>query len=99
MDYISVKDVGRAMALLVGSNFHGGVNVGSGKATSVAEIANVILRLLGKPEQAFPTREPPVRAKSEDLYADTTRLHGALGFLCSVGLEEGVSEMIAATSN
>jgi nucleoside-diphosphate-sugar epimerase len=94
MDYISVKDVGRALALLLDSELQGTVNIGSGKPTTTTEVQQIIFRLLAKAGTARPAQRPGSEAVTDDLYADTTRLRDLLGFSCRVGLDEGISEMV-----
>ena len=94
MDYISVKDVGRALALFLDSELQGTVNVGSGEPTTTTEVQRIISRLLAKAGTARPAQRAGPQAVTDDLYADTTRLRDLLGFSCRVGLDEGISEMI-----
>jgi nucleoside-diphosphate-sugar epimerase len=94
MDYVSVKDVGRALALFLGSEVQGTVNIGSGKPTTTTEIQQIIFRLLPKAGTIRPAQRPGSHEVTDDLYADTTRLRELLGFSCRVGLDEGISEMI-----
>jgi nucleoside-diphosphate-sugar epimerase len=93
VDYISVRDAGRALATLVHSPLNGAVNIGSGTPTTAAGIANLVARLLPRVEQPAPIAE--LDPRRDGPYADATRLHEELGFSCRVTLEDGIAEMIA----
>jgi nucleoside-diphosphate-sugar epimerase len=91
-DYIHVADCGRALAALLDSRAEGGVEIGTGRGTPVAEVARKIARLLG--------REDLLRvgalAGDDDsrLVADTARLRDEIGFTPRYELEEGLRDAV-----
>lgn len=91
-DFMHAADAGRAIAMAALSDLIGPVNVASGEATTVAEVAQTIGRLLGRPDLvtlgALPERagDPPV------LLADVARLRG-IGFTPAFSLERGLSDV------
>lgn len=97
VDYISVEDAGRALAMLLDSSLEGAVNIGSGNPRTVARVANIVLGLLPTLQRVKPIKE--LQASAGGLYADTTRLRHELGFSSRVTLEQGISEMIVGTQN
>jgi nucleoside-diphosphate-sugar epimerase len=70
------------------------VNVATGRATTVHELADTIGSILGQPVERdlYPARTGDIR----DSYADVTRAAHLLGWEARVGLEDGLR--IAAES-
>ena len=92
-DIMDVRDVGEAIARLALSEARGAVNIGTGRATSLGELARLVagpaihlVRLGGR----------PVRA-GEPLWmvADPARLRRATGFVPRHALEETVADAFA----
>jgi dTDP-L-rhamnose 4-epimerase len=93
-DFVHVGDVARACRLALEEDGADGqaVNVGSGKSTSVLEIAETLARLLGK--QIEP--ELPGKFRAGDIrhcFADVTRAREALGFEAELPFEQGLGEL------
>jgi nucleoside-diphosphate-sugar epimerase len=94
-DFVHVADVAAAFAALVDGGVTGAVNVASGKGVAVRALAELIARAAGRPDLldvgALPARagDPPA------LVAEVTRLRDEVGFVPSIGLEEGVRETVA----
>ncbi|MCS7181206.1 MAG: SDR family NAD(P)-dependent oxidoreductase [bacterium] len=68
-------------------------NVGSGKPTSIVEIASLLIRLLGKdlkPEITHKFRKGDVR----HCYADISKIKDKIGFEPKTTLEEGLKKLI-----
>ncbi|MCM8771876.1 MAG: SDR family NAD(P)-dependent oxidoreductase [Candidatus Omnitrophica bacterium] len=68
-------------------------NVGSGKATSILEIANLLIKLFGKdikPEITYKFRKGDIR----HCYADINKIRNKLGFEPKTTLEEGLKKLI-----
>lgn len=92
-DYLHVDDVASALCYIAESARAGAVNVGSGRAASVASIAEKIARILGRPDLlqlgALPYRpyEPP------HVQADVAVLRG-LGWTPRYDLESGLRETV-----
>jgi dTDP-L-rhamnose 4-epimerase len=93
-DFVHVGDVARACLLAleqVGADGQA-VNVGSGKSTSVLEIAETLGRLLGKEIEP----ELPGKFRAGDIrhcFADVSRAREALGFEAEVPFERGLAEL------
>ena len=96
-DFIHVSDIVQAnlLALETDRADFQAVNVGTGRATSVAELATLIAGELGladlKPELTGTFREGDIR----HCYADIGRARELLGYEPRVALEEGVGALVA----
>lgn len=94
-DFLHVADAGSAFATLAASALVGAVNVASGEAVALRDIALQIGELTGHPELlqigALPAREgePP------ELRADVHRLHDELGWSPSIALSDGLQDAVA----
>lgn len=90
-DFMHVDDVGRALAALAAGGLTGAVNIASGEAVSVADIARKLAAAAGRPDLlrfgALPDRagEPP------RIVADVARLRNELGFRPRYGLDSGLA--------
>ena len=94
-DFVDVRDVARACALALTTAGADGrpVNVGTGVATSVAEVARVLARGLGRPLEPEVTGE--FRAGDiRHCYADTRLAEGLLGFRAEIGFDEGMADLL-----
>jgi dTDP-L-rhamnose 4-epimerase len=94
-DFVHVSDVVRAnlLALERDAADYTAVNVGTGRATSVGEVARLLAEGLGRdagPEFAGKYREGDVRHCA----ADITRARRLLGYEPRVTLEEGIPELL-----
>lgn len=89
-DFMDARDAGAALTALVDAPVEGPINIASGKAVAVAEIANALGRIAGRPELirlgALPQRpgDPPL------IVADTQRLARELGFRPRYDLRNGL---------
>lgn len=94
-DFLHVSDAGAAFAALAASDVTGAVNVASGTAVALREIAAEIARDLGAEQLLqigalpMPDGEPPV------LLADVRRLREEVGCSPSIALADGLGEVIA----
>ena len=93
-DFVSVRDVVRACARALESNDAIGrvLNVGSGTARSVSEVATSMARALGKriePEVTGKYRVGDVR----HCFADVGAARAALGYAPTVAFDEGIEEL------
>ncbi len=91
-DFVHVTDVGRAFRLALERDGADGraVNIGSGRATSVLEIAALLARLLGKELEA----ELPGTFRAGDIrhcFADVSLARELLGFEAEVALDDGLA--------
>ena len=93
-DFMHVEDVARALVELLDSHVEGAVNIGSGEATTIADVVTRTAELAGRPDLLrlgeLPTRpgDPPV------LLADTKRLHNEVGFTPALSLDEGLRQTV-----
>lgn len=88
-DFIHVDDVAAATAAVVEADaVVGTYNVGSGRPTRVADVANLVCRLTGVAE-AF-----PAGPAGKGCWADTARLRGDTGWTPRMSLEEGIAAMV-----
>jgi UDP-glucose 4-epimerase len=93
-DFIHVGDIVRATMLALESNVSGEVfNVGTGRGTSIREIARLLTEKL-KPGLE-PRFEPPQPGEIRHSIADISKIQRNLGFRPEGGLEEEIDEIIA----
>jgi dTDP-L-rhamnose 4-epimerase len=94
-DFVSIHDVVDCLVLMLekpGADYLP-VNIGSGQAITILEIARLLARLLGssiEPEITRTGRKFDIRHNT----ADITRARTTLGFAPKVSLEEGFGELI-----
>jgi dTDP-L-rhamnose 4-epimerase len=95
-DFIHVSDVARAVVLAVTDDGADGstLNVGSGQATTVEQIAFLL-------KERFASKSQTVVSGQYRLgdirhgYADTTAIHKQLGFAPEISLEQGLDRFVA----
>ncbi len=95
-DFVHVEDCCKVVSALLGRELPSGLvlNVGTGKATSLAELAAMIGHHSGYPHSiAFTGRDFP--GNPSNLVADTARL-GKLGLSCPTGLDTGIPGVLEA---
>ena len=95
-DFVHVSDVVRAClaagrsASAVGQR----INVGSGRGTTVNELAEIIARLLGKPADYSREAQPPGELRQS--VADISRAARLLGYTPTARLEDRLGEVVEA---
>ena len=98
-DFIHVDDVARAVLALVDRpEAVGAFNVGTGVPTSIREVAEVLGRVLDRPDLGV---EVTGRFRVGDVrtcFADVRRIHEATGWRAEVGLHAGLSRLAAWVS-
>jgi UDP-glucose 4-epimerase len=94
MDFVYVEDVARANVLALQSDLGDEVfNVASGVETTLNELAQALLRVMGStlvPEYGPERKVNPVARR----LADTSKAERLLGFRAGVGLEEGLRRLV-----
>jgi dTDP-L-rhamnose 4-epimerase len=95
-DFIDVRDIARACALALKHDGADGrtLNVGTGVATSIAEVGETIARGLGKevePEVVGKYRAGDIR----HCFADTQLARELLGFEAEIPFESGMQDLLA----
>jgi UDP-glucose 4-epimerase len=94
MDFVYVDDIARANILAACADATDEVfNVASGVETSLAELAEKLLEVMGSTLQVQFGPERAVNKVSRRL-ADTSRAREELGFEARVGLEEGLARLV-----
>jgi dTDP-L-rhamnose 4-epimerase len=90
-DFVHVEDVANAILACIDSPVAGGVtlNVGSGRPTSVMEIARLLCRTMGSEITPHVTGEYRVGDIRHN-FADISRLESMLGYSSTVSVERGM---------
>ncbi|HID61255.1 MAG TPA: NAD-dependent epimerase/dehydratase family protein [Anaerolineae bacterium] len=95
-DFIHVKDIARANILALESEeraFYQAINIGTGKPTTVLQLAHFLAYTLGKeinPTIVSQFRQGDVR----HCYADTRLARDVLGFEAQIPIEEGIGDLV-----
>jgi dTDP-L-rhamnose 4-epimerase len=92
-DFIHVKDLVRGKLLLLNQTDYGIFNIGTGKPSSILELAVTLIELCGKsfsPDVIYKFRNGDIR----DCYADISKI-SELGFQPRFSLKEGLKDLIA----
>lgn len=93
-DFLDVRDAGRALALLLLGEAKGAVNIASGRAVSIAELATRLAALLGRPDLlklgVRPDRpgDPPVQVAAIGRQVDD------IGIPAGRELDDGLRQVI-----
>jgi UDP-glucose 4-epimerase len=95
MDFVHVRDIARANILAAKAPITDAVfNIATGVETSLNELANTLLTVMGsslKPRYAPPRKVNPVSRR----LAATGAARKHLGFSAEIGLEEGLRSLVA----
>jgi len=90
-DFVSVEDVAKANLLAMQSDFNNGfVNIGTGITTSVAELANLMIKLSNKPLKPIFTDLPEGDVKASQ--ADVNLAKKLIGWEYETSLEAGLQK-------
>jgi dTDP-L-rhamnose 4-epimerase len=92
-DFIHVKDLVRGKLLLLKQAEYGIFNIGTGKPSSILELAETLIELCGKtfrPDVIYKFRNGDIR----DCYADISKIR-ELGFEPKFTLKEGLKDLIS----
>jgi UDP-glucose 4-epimerase len=92
MDFVHVSDVARSVGMAVDSPASGeALNVGTGRQTSISDLADLLVRSLGSDVQpVFRPREVLVTRRE----AAIDRIEEVLGWRPQVGVEEGIATVL-----
>ena len=96
-DFTFVKDVVRALRLAMHSDYHGILNVGTGKAYSFNEVIEILSRKLGSDRMPEYMANPISNYVSHTL-ADTSKAEKEIGFRAQISLEAGIDAIINSYS-
>jgi len=94
MDFVVTSDIARSNVLAAASDVREGVyNIASGQETSLLELAEALLRVMGSD---LPVEHGPDRAVNGVVrrLADTSAAERDLGFKAEIGLEEGLRQLV-----
>jgi len=94
MDFVFSVDIARANILAARSDVHEGVyNIASGIETSLLELAEMLLKVMGSD---LPVEFGPQRGVNDVVrrLADTSAAERDLGFRAQIGLEQGLRELV-----
>lgn len=95
MDFIHTEDVARANVLAALSEVREGVyNVASGTETSLAELAQTLLKVMDSPLDVEHGPERAVNGVARRL-ADVTAAREDLGFEAAIALEDGLRSLVS----
>jgi nucleoside-diphosphate-sugar epimerase len=93
-DFMHVEDVAEAIVALAHSQVTGPVNIASGRATSVADVLDLIGALTGAGSLIDRGARPPSPLESSRIVADVGRLALEVGFQPSISLQDGLASTI-----
>jgi GDP-L-fucose synthase len=91
-DFIYSKDVARAMLFVMYKNYQSPINIGSGKATSIKNLVNIINKLINNKRNIC--WKKTANSGDKIRLMDVKKLQ-SLGFKFNYSLEEGLKETIA----
>jgi nucleoside-diphosphate-sugar epimerase len=94
-DFLHTADAGAAFAALADSSVAGAVNVASGTAITLREIAERIAELLDGRELLQIGARPTPEGEPPALVADVRRLREEVGWTPKIGLDDGLDNVIA----
>jgi UDP-glucose 4-epimerase len=92
-DFTYVKDVTRALQLAMKSNYHGILNVGTGKAYTFNQTIEILSKSLGL-SMKMQHVENPIKNYVQHTLSDTSKAEKVLGFKARYNLEEGIKELL-----
>jgi nucleoside-diphosphate-sugar epimerase len=93
-DFLDVEDAAGAFVALLAGGVEGAVNIASGRPTTVAEVAEAIGDLTGRPELVRLGARPSPPGEPAVLVADATRLTREVGWRPRYDLHEGLRRAV-----
>jgi UDP-glucose 4-epimerase len=96
-DFVFVKDVVCALRLAMNSDYHGILNVGTGKSYSFNDVVEMLNKRMGTDLQPDYT-ENPIKNYVMHTLADTSKTKEVLSFDARYSIEEGIEELVKAYS-
>jgi nucleoside-diphosphate-sugar epimerase len=94
-DFLHVQDVADALVAILDSDISGPVNVGSGQAYRLCDIATRIAELMGNPELLRLGALPHARPEAPLVQADIARIQNELGWTPRFDLDAGLRDTVA----
>ena len=93
-DFLWLDDAAKGLAEIALGSATGTFNLGSGIATSPAEIARIALRASGAPDRPVTTQEPRRRSEIDSIALDVTETTSQFGWRPSTTLADGISALL-----
>lgn len=93
-DYMHVKDVAAAFKAILLSDYNGAVNIATGEAVALCEIANKIAALTGHEALNYENAASGADAPESLVLGDNNILNNIIKFRPQVSWDEGLGEMI-----
>ncbi len=93
-DFLHSKDVASAFVHLLESKVEGPVNIGSGQATAVADIARLVGEITGRLDLVRLGARPALAEEPPLVVADVRRLREEVGWEPGLSLTSGLSETV-----
>jgi nucleoside-diphosphate-sugar epimerase len=94
-DFSDTRDIAEALAGLAAGPVNGAVNVASGEAASIRQVAETLAGLLGADRNLLRFGALPDRAEPDAMVADVTRLRREAGVAAPPPLARRLAELIA----
>lgn len=96
MDFVDVRDIARAnIAAALAPTSDRVYNVGWGIETSLKQLAETLLQIMGRPDLGIEYQEARAINPVERRLADVTRARKELGFEATITLEDGLRDLVA----
>lgn len=94
-DFVDVRDVAMACRRALEVNWRGSIlNVGSGRPTSLIEVAEKLAGIVGKPRLAPEATGSYQHGEARHCFADTTRAEQILGHVARTDLDSSLREFV-----
>jgi len=90
-DFIDVRELGRALGMLVSSDVSGSINLGQGERTRIADVANLLGELAGRPDLIRLGARADRPSEPQLLVPDLERQRSRLGLEPRISLREGLA--------
>ncbi|MHB1575657.1 MAG: NAD-dependent epimerase/dehydratase family protein [Candidatus Dormibacteria bacterium] len=91
-DFVFVEDVARANLLAIARPLNGPVNIGTGRGTSINDIAKTLIRLAGHTGESEPVPARPGEVRAN--FLNPGRASSKLGWAAEVGIEDGLRQTL-----
>ena len=93
-DFMDTRDAADAFITLLDSEIQGAVNIASGQAISLKEIALMLEKLTGQTDKVKPGALPAAPNDPDRIIADTTRLNDELNWRPNASLEQRLQQTV-----
>lgn len=96
MDFLDVRDIARANVLAMKADASDEVfNIADGSETSLLELAEMLAKVMGRPDLAPEFQEERKVNPVGRRLADTSKAKRMLGFRTTIGMEQGLADLVA----